>query len=223
MQIPAWCYQCKTFISLSIESPLRGICTNCYNQLPYRAPTLCHKCGGAHLALHCKEHWASSLHRFHSIFDYKAPISDWITSLKYSQNLVAGKILQNIVSNWIEENSHLLEDIDCIIPIPLYPQRLRQRGFNQTTYLLSRQTVLHENDRWLKRIRHTPHQAGLIKEKRLSNLQGAFKVAPQVKDQRVLLFDDVLTTGSTVLEVSSLLSQMGVKEISVLVLSQAFL
>ena len=221
LKFPTWCYQCKTHISKEIESILSGICISCYNEFPFWEPFTCQKCGGSHLTNHCTESWTGSVNHFYSIFNYQPPISDWITGLKYSRNLAAGKILQKIIQHWLEEHSHLLKQVDVIFPVPLHQRRLRQRGFNQTTYLLEKQKLHPVNPYLLKRIRHTPHQAGLSKEERVSNLLGAFRENSEIKGKHILLFDDVLTTGNTIGEISKIFKQAGASEISVLVLSQA--
>lgn len=215
---PTWCYQCKTHISEEIESTLPSLCINCYHLLPFWKLST----GETYQNDSCAENWAKPAGHFYSIFDYKPPISDWITSLKYTRNLVAGKILQEIIKQWLDEHSHLLEQVDVIFPVPLHHRRLRQRGFNQTTYLLQKQNSHPVDSKLLRRIRHTPHQAGLSKEERLSNIQDAFRGDATIEGKHILLFDDVLTTGNTVREISKVLMQYGASDVSVLVLAQAF-
>lgn len=223
LKIPSWCYQCNVHISKNIESILSGFCINCYRELPFCDFSKCQKCGGDHTTTTCTEQWTHNLHQFFSVFDYEQPVSSWVPLLKYGRNFSVGKILQQIIQLWMDEHAHLLTDIDFIIPVPLHPHRLRQRGFNQASYLLQKQSVLPVRETLLKRVRPTPHQAGLSKEQRVTNLKNAFQSDISVRGQHVLVFDDVLTTGNTIREISKTLAQQGAARISVLVLSQAHL
>ena len=96
---------------------------------------------------------------------------------------------------------------DCLVPVPLHPVRFRERGFNQAETLcrnLSRDTGLIVLTRAVKRIRVTRTQALLSRGERLANMRGAFAPAKMnLNDKRVVLVDDVLTTGATTNECAS--------------------
>ncbi|MBI5234328.1 MAG: ComF family protein [Deltaproteobacteria bacterium] len=104
--------------------------------------------------------------------------------------------------------------VDLIVPVPLHKKRLRQRGFNQSLILaraLSKSTGIEVDYKCLKRIRHTLPQVELKEDERLVNVKGAFKVMDisRIKGKRMLLVDDVYTTGATVRECSSALKKAG--------------
>jgi len=91
--------------------------------------------------------------------------------------------------------------VDVVVPVPLHPRRLRERGYNQSALLareLSRRTGLPVVERTLQRITPTPPQVGLSASQRAANVQGAFRCGDEgLRGRSVLLIDDVMTTGAT--------------------------
>jgi ComF family protein len=103
---------------------------------------------------------------------------------------------------------------DVIVPVPLHPTRKRERGFNQASLLaelLSAQISIQSRP-LLERIRYTTTQTALDRAERMENLHNAFRLRKNmnVRDLRVLLIDDVLTTGSTLSECARVLKDAGV-------------
>ena len=108
--------------------------------------------------------------------------------------------------------------VDIIIPVPLHESRLKERGFNQSEVLaeaLSLELDAPMKARHLKRIRATALQSRLNKEQRMNNVRGAFNLlwAKKLYGKRVLLVDDIMTTGSTLNECARLLRNAGVKRV----------
>ena len=104
--------------------------------------------------------------------------------------------------------------IDALIPVPLHPQRLREREYNQSLLLangLSHHLQIPLLLSCLIRVKPTVPQTSLSKKERLNNLHRAFAVdhAFRIKDQRILLIDDVLTTGTTLHECAKTLRKAG--------------
>lgn len=114
---------------------------------------------------------------------------------------------------------------DLIIPIPLHVRRLRSRGFNQAQLLafqLGPAVGIRINDRALQRMRHTKPQIGLSPSERKRNVQEAFTAEPDaVKKKNILLIDDVLTTGATMISASGSLLEAGAKSVSAYCLARA--
>lgn len=111
----------------------------------------------------------------------------------------------------------LPKDYDLLVPVPLHPKRFHERGYNQSELLaksLSKQLGIPWQNS-LSRIRHTPHQTGMNREERLKNLDGAFAMHPKaaVAGKRVILVDDVFTTGTTIRQCARVLYQHGAVEI----------
>ncbi len=105
---------------------------------------------------------------------------------------------------------------DIIIPVPLHPQRLRERGYNQALEIarpLSRELAIPLETRVCVRLRPTPPQVGLERDERQHNVRGAFGVIGPVTARHVAILDDVITTGGTAGEVARVLRQAGVARI----------
>lgn len=117
----------------------------------------------------------------------------------------------------------LLAEADLIVPVPLHRARLWSRRFNQAAALaavIARQSRLPAAPTALARVKRTRQQVGLTRAQRAQNLQGAFRVPeamrPQIEGRRILLVDDVLTTGSTANAAARALLRAGAREIDVL-------
>ncbi len=113
---------------------------------------------------------------------------------------------------------------DLIAPIPLHKKRLRERGFDQALLLartLSSAWKLPLEPRLLRRIRETRPQVGLDTRAREANVRGAFLSAKHAQGKRVLLVDDVLTTGATAAACARALKEAGARRVEVLALARA--
>jgi len=115
-------------------------------------------------------------------------------------------------------------DLDMIVPMPIHARRLIQRGFNQAVLLgatLSRHTRIPMCRTVLRKIKDTPPQVGLTRPQRLRNVRGSFGITgrERIQDKRVLLIDDVSTTGSTISEASKTIMRSGALSVEVLVLT----
>ena len=115
---------------------------------------------------------------------------------------------------------------DMLVPVPLHKQRLRSRGFNQAVLigdLLSRRWHIPMERRALKRIRWTEPQVNLAAGERKENVKNAFEVRCPEKTafRRVILVDDVFTTGSTVDECARVLKKAGAEKVGVITVARA--
>ena len=122
--------------------------------------------------------------------------------------------------------SALLEDVDVLVPIPLHPRRLRERGFNQAEYICRGMSdVLHIpiDIEHLVRVRNNSHQSRSQFDKRESNVRGLFSVRypEEWKGKHILLVDDVITSGSTMFECMKQLTAIRGCRISVFALGWA--
>jgi ComF family protein len=136
--------------------------------------------------------------------------------------------LTPMMGRWMARaGRELLQEADALLPVPLHWRRLWARRFNQSAALaraISDQCDLPVVDGALKRVRATPQQVGLSKAERADNVQGAFRVPAEHKSEvagrRLVLIDDVLTSGATVDTCARALLRAGAKHVDVLVFAR---
>ena len=154
-------------------------------------------------------------------FPYQEPVSTLIARFKYHGGLQHGRVLGILLLEQIREAYRDQPLPELLLPVPLHPSRLRERGFNQAL-VLARQLgaalqipVAHEH---LQRVRQTPPQQGLSARERKRNLRRAFHSHPAADWQHyksIALVDDVVTTMSTVHELARVLRRQCSQELAV--------
>lgn len=158
--------------------------------------------------------------RAQAVFHYQFPIDRLIAAFKYHHQLALTDLFADLMAARLTTDAAT----PVIVPVPLHPQRLRQRGYDQTLLLaqaLSRRTGMTCAPQLLQRQRDTPMQKALDREARRDNLAGAFGCdATQVMGRHILLVDDVLTTGATLSVLSELLRQAGAESVQALVIAR---
>lgn len=167
---------------------------------------------------------AAKLERCRSCFAYEGRIVDALHGFKYRERLD----LLRYLGRSLAEEARRMGDVDLVLPVPLHPRRLRERGFNQAALLARRMGgqvgAVVELD-LLARVRDIPPQVGLAREERIANVRGAFAVrapyASRVAGRRLLLIDDVMTTGATLAECARALADAGAASVSALTVARA--
>lgn len=163
------------------------------------------------------------LRRSFAPFAYGYPVDHLVHSLKYRGQLAAARVLGTLLARQVER-AGLAAGIDVIVPVPLHRLRHAERGFNQSLEI-ARWTARGLRGRLepglVVRQRVTPPQVGLPGDERRRNLQGAFTAAPGARGLRIALVDDVLTTGTTVLELGRALLGAGARSVEAWCLSRA--
>jgi len=145
---------------------------------------------------------------------YAPPVDVLITRFKFRSKLQLAATFATLVAERVRSDP--LPDV--IVPVPLHPIRVRERGFNQSLELaraLSRQLSVPLSKRALTRTRHTQPQTNLDLRHRRRNLVGAFCAAEQDLPAHVALVDDVMTTGATVAAAATELKRVGAETVSV--------
>jgi Predicted amidophosphoribosyltransferases len=154
-------------------------------------------------------------------FVYAEPLNAAILAWKFHQRLDWTRAL---ATTWADGwGGQAPSHPECLLPVPLHPKRLRERGYNQAL-LLAR----HWGKRWhipvkpgvLRRCRNTRHQTGLSAAARRENLDSAFTLHGKLP-AHVAIVDDVMTTGTTAGQIAELLKNVGVQRIDVWVLARA--
>lgn len=217
--LPPICHICHSFI------PNAGdlhICPTCRERLPLVSSPLCPVCGipftGAgddHRCGACLTH-PPHFDSARAHFLYEGAIRDLIHSFKYNQKTHLRYPLALMTLEGINELS--TSDPHLIIPVPLHRSRLRQRGFNQAVLLgnvLTRRLSLPMLTSTLVRNRPTEPQIELSATERRLNVKGAFSVNKPglIEGKRILLLDDVMTTGSTMDECARELKKAGAESV----------
>ncbi len=214
---PAPCLLCH---ARSINSAL---CDDCTDDLP-RLVACCPQCAtplniqttcGACLAKAPIQDTSLSL------YHYQPPVNTLIVALKHHDQRTLTDLFADEFVKQIAQNKTPLPD--CLIAIPLHPERLRQRGYNQALEFaraLSIRLNIPVRIDLLDRVKNTPIQAGLSLKQRQQNMRGAFKSSFKPNPMRAIkapqhiaLIDDVMTTGLTFNIAAKALRDIGVKQI----------
>lgn len=169
--------------------------------------------------------------------DYPPKYNSARAALKYddaSRNLVLGfkhgdktHAVKAFVPWMKVAGANMLEGADYLIPVPLHPYRLLSRRYNQAgliAFALSKETGVSCLPMGLKRVRATPSQGHLSTSERFKNVKKAFSVPPRladkIKGKKIILIDDVYTTGATVGECTRALLAVGAREVHILTLAR---
>lgn len=228
MFFPPLCHVCHSFIPDADEL---HICPACRAQMMPLGRPFCSVCGipflGAgddHLCGDCIRH-PPAYDAARAAIAYAGPVCKLIHDFKYTHKVHLRRPLALLIIQHLNDvvAGH---DWDLIIPVPLHVRRLRSRGFNQAVLLgelLARKWRLPMERRTLRRVRWTEPQINLPAVDRRDNVKGAFAVhdVARVAGKRVILLDDVMTTGSTVNECAAVLKKAGAEEILVVTVSRA--
>ncbi|MBV8662808.1 MAG: ComF family protein [Hyphomicrobiales bacterium] len=150
------------------------------------------------------------------------PARRLVHRLKYSDR---GELADPLGAWMARAGAELLADADAIVPTPLHGMRLWTRRFNQAAALaraIASKSGKPFEPQWLQRVKATRSQVGLSRDQRARNVQGAFRVAPgaPVKGRRILLVDDVLTSGATANAAARALLRAGASDVDLLVFAR---
>ena len=185
------------------------LCAACARVTPFVEAPRCPRCGDP-MSLGCRcDDLPVSLDRLRSALWYEGWVPTAIQWFKYEGESARASFFAGYLT---EELADLLP-VDALVAVPLHRRRERSRGYNQSAALareLGRRSGI-ATARPLARERNTPRQVGLHASERAENIAGAFTIRPGVdpRGQRILLVDDVVTTGSTLGECAAVLKRAG--------------
>ena len=224
--LPPLCLACSEIVSAQAT-----VCSACWTKLNFIAPPLCVCCGmpftfEAEAGAICGACAASPpiIARARSALVYDDASRPLILGFKHGDRTHSAAAF----GRWLARaGGKLLAETDLIVPVPLHRWRLFGRRFNQAALLghaVARETGLRCVPDLLVRQHRTPSQGGLSRSGRRRNVKGAFALRPArrslVQDARILLVDDVLTTGATVSECARVLLRAGAAHVDVLTLAR---
>ncbi len=225
--LPSACLLCGH--RLPHPAAATGFCPTCCAGLPRSAPAHCPVCAVAfpsrspasHRCESCLRHPPAFL-RVHAVGPYAGTLKEAIQHFKYHGQLPLERPLGMLLAATLRTAA--LPRPDLVMPVPLHLDRLRARGYNQALQLarqVGRQVKAPVVADQLQRVRATAPQQGLAATTRKQNLRGAFAVRQRLSGQRILLVDDVLTTGATARECAAALRAAGAAVIEVAVVGRA--
>jgi len=204
------------------QQPTRDdICVWCRTQLPV-VEHACLQCGeilNDRLETVCGQCLLHPPYVDHTspIFHYAAPMAQMVCRLKFQQGLEYARILGGLMAERLDELS--INRPQVLIPVPLHPKRMRNRGFNQAMELarpISRKLRIPIDTRLCVRSRHTHEQSQLSIQDRKRNVRRAFALHSGARPYRhVAIIDDVVTTGQTVNELARILKKTGIIRVDV--------
>lgn len=212
----------------------KGLGKQCLNRIMFISPPYCAKCGKPlrlqtqNRAL-CKQCETAPVYyqQARAVALYEGALREYLTDLKYRYRPELGQALGELLVEWLKANPEFSK-ADLVIPIPLHPQKLTLRGYNQARLLaepLSKYLGMPVNDSVLVRTKLTETQNSLKRVARFANVRGAFQIVETsaVKGKLVLLIDDILTTGATASEAARILLKAGALQVNVLTVASGIM
>lgn len=224
--IPPRCLACGEIVLYD-----HALCPACWPEMAFIAPPFCACCGQAFPHAMAEDALCPLCIATPPLFTqaraalhYSDASRTLATRFKYADQTHCAPAF----AAWMARSgAECLEGAERIVPVPLHRRRLLSRRYNQAALLareLSLLTAIPALPDALERTRHTQPQAGLSRKARLGNVEGAFRVRPRrrpsVEGKRLVLVDDVITTGATVNSCAAALLKAGAAEIRVLALAR---
>lgn len=204
-----------------------GICSACEQALPHNS-SACSRCAlpipaVSHVQLcgQCLAH-PPRYHQAQVPYIYAAPLDSLITGFKFRQQLHCARLLGGLLAQHLQKN--LNQYPECIVPVPLHPSRLRERGYNQALELarpLARSLGIRLEKNLVRRVRQTRPQTELKLASRAANLRQAFRLKQPPNYRHIALVDDVITSGHTVNVLAYEFLRQGVEKVEVWAIARA--
>jgi len=227
--LPVNCAACGVALT---DDPVPFFCRTCWDTIHPLAGPACPGCGlpfasevaltysPDHRCLACRQD-PPAFTRAWSCYAYEPPLQQAIHLFKYRGKIMLAGALGALLRNARPD----MPEIDLLMPVPLHPVRLREREYNQSLLLADelnrdlRLPLAYDN---LVRLRATPPQTELSRSERLANLRRCFALRrpAQVAAKRILLIDDVMTTGTTINECAKALRKAGAADVYALTLAR---
>lgn len=204
----------------SPQANIHALCRACLNELPLHPSSSCPQCGLASDGSLCGSCISSppDFDAMQAVFLYAYPIDAMMQRYKYGSMLNISQIFGQLLSQKIN-----LGSVDLIIPMPMHPARIKERGFNQAHEIAKVLTKNHVEKLDFKsaiRQKLTPPQASLPLKKRVKNIKGAFSVTADLAGKRIAIIDDVMTTGASLNELAKTLKKAGASHVECWVIAR---
>lgn len=203
-----------------------GICGECRKNVGIIKEPRCKKCGKPirqeekEFCYDC-EREELCFEQGRSLWLHKMPVSSSIYAFKYKNRRIYGEIYGREMAKTFRKIIYLWK-VDVIVPVPLHKKKQKKRGYNQSE-ILAKEIGFYVNipvdTTLVKRKINTVPQKEFSRKERKKNLKNAFEVTKKIKGKRVLIIDDIYTTGSTIDAISVLLKKAGAEKTYFLTIS----
>ena len=218
---------------LACQEPLGAhdaVCASCWSGIDFIRAPLCDRLGlpmpfdtGGRMISAAAAAAPPTYDRARAVAHYAGAMREMVLAFKYGDTHNAHKLF----GRWLTSaGAELVETCDVITPVPMHPRRLLARRFNQAAILareLARTSRCRYRPQLIRRVRQTSAQVGLTRDQRRRNLAGAFQVPDRqrrhIDGRRILLVDDVITTGSTLNACARSLRRAGATHVDALALA----
>ena len=197
-------------------------CGACEQALPYLRRPLCLSCAqpipDGDLCGHCLAH-PPKFSRCTAVLAYAFPVNKLVQGLKYGDQLALADALAKQLTPRIDRSSLP----DCIIAMPLHPNKLEHRGYNQALLIakvLARELDIELLTDTCQRVRDTPSQSTLPFKERGKNMRDAFRCGADLSGKKIALVDDVLTSGASLNALASVVQKQGAIDIQAWVVAR---
>ena len=212
--MPSTCLLCDD----QMES-MQGLCDGCLQGLPWNT-SACRRCAlplmVGHLCGACQTR-PGAYDEVVAPVIYREPVDRIVCELKYSARLPWARTAAGLIVDTIHHRGEPVPDL--LVPVPMTPRAVRRRGFHPSATiarLVAKHLKIRTNETMVTKRRETKRQSTLTHRERALNISGAFEVRQQpVGRTKLVLIDDVVTTGSTVAELARILKQAGASEVRV--------
>ncbi len=227
-----WPTSCSYCFSPINNSGIPYFCSSCWADFAVIQGQACPRCGKPfesdesltsspeHICLACRRD-LPAYDQAIAVGYFEGSLREAVHQYKYRPCRALGRPL----GRWMAANIRMVSDLDMVVPVPLHRSRLRERGFNQALLLAAHMSEVHGlplSFGNLFRQRQTRPQVELSGVERVRNVAGAFALRqPEVmKDKRIVLVDDVFTTGATLQECAAVLKMAGAMQVTALTLAR---
>ena len=199
-----------------------ALCADCLQDLPWHSAGRCPQCALASVDNQLCGHCLKSPPTFdatQALFRYEYPLDAMLQRYKYSHLLALAETFGALMADSIAPTS--LPDV--ITPMPLHPQRLAERGFNQAVEIarvVSKQLGIKMDTASCSRIKLTPPQVSLPLKQRVKNMRGAFACSQRLDGLRIALIDDVMTTSASLNALAKTIKSAGADSVECWVIAR---